>query len=104
MLQVSLKIMPGGNSQEEVYSLVNQSIGMINASGLHYIVGPSETTIEGEYKQIFQLIEKIHEHLLNNGVRQLGMIIMTDYNQEGTYIDGKLKNVDKYLKGDTDEN
>lgn len=103
-MQVSLKVMPAGNSQTEVYDKVNQVIEMIDQSNLKYQVGSSETTIEGEYKDVFGLIEKIHDQLVSEQIRQITMVIVTDYNIENTYIDGKLRNVQKVLnRGDNDE-
>lgn len=103
-MQVSLKVMPAGSNQKEVYDKVNEVIEMIDNSNLKYQVGSSETTIEGEYKEVFSLIEAIHTKLVSDEIRQITMIIVTDYNVENTYIDGKLENVDKYLnRGDRHE-
>ncbi len=103
-MQVSLKVMPSGSNQKEVYDKVNEVIEMIDNSNLKYQVGSSETTIEGEYKEVFSLIEAIHTKLVADEIRQITMIIVTDYNVENTYIDGKLENVDKYLnRGDRHE-
>lgn len=96
-VQVSLKVLPAGNTKDEVYNKVNEVIGMIDNSGLKYQVGSSETTIEGEYRQVFELIKSIHEKLVADQIRQITMVIVTDYNDENTYIDEKLENVDKYL-------
>ncbi len=104
-MQVSLKVMPAGSSQKAVYDKVNEVIEMIDNSHLKYQVGSSETTIEGEYKQVFGLIETIHEKLVADEIRQITMIIVTDYNVENTYIDEKLENVDNYLnRGVCNEN
>lgn len=103
-IQTSLKVMPAGSSQKEVYDKVNEVIEMIDNSNLKYQVGSSETTIEGEYKDIFNLIEVIHQKLVDDQLRQVTMIIVTDYNVENTYIEEKLENVNKYLtRGERNE-
>lgn len=98
-VQVSLKVLPAGNTKDDVYNKVNEVIGMIDDSGLKYQVGSSETTIEGEYTEVFALIEQIHNKLVADQIRQITMMIVTDYNSEYTYIDEKLENVDQYLHG-----
>lgn len=104
-IQASLKVMPSGGSQKEVYDKVNEVIKMIDISGLKYQVGSSETSIEGEYSEIFKLIESIHTKLVEDELRQITMVIITDYNVENTYIEGKLNNVNEFLNnGDSDEN
>ncbi len=76
---------------------------MIAGSNLKYQVGSSETTVEGEYKDVFGLVESIHDKLVADQLRQITMIIVTDYNVENTYMDEKLENVQNYLGRDTDE-
>ncbi|WOO87879.1 YkoF family thiamine/hydroxymethylpyrimidine-binding protein [Mollicutes bacterium LVI A0039] len=105
LIQASLKVMPSGANQKEVYDKVNEVIEMIDNSNLKYQVGSSETTVEGEYKDIFNLVEAIHTKLVDDQLRQITMIIITDYNVENTYIEGKLENVNNYLnRGVSDEN
>ncbi len=105
LIQASLKVMPSGANQKEVYDKVNEVIEMIDNSNLKYQVGSSETTVEGEYKDIFNLVEAIHTKLVDDQLRQITMIIITDYNVENTHIEGKLENVNNYLnRGVSDEN
>ncbi len=96
-IQASLKIMPSMNSRVEVYEKVNEVIKMIADSDLKYVSGPSETTVEGDYDQVFGLFRAIHEKLVNDDVRQITMMIVTDYNADTVYIDGKMENVNNYL-------
>ncbi len=97
-IQASLKVMPSMATRKEVYDKVNEVIEMIVNSDLKCISGPSETTVEGEYTEIFKLVEAIHEKLVNDEVSQITMMIVTDYNNEDQYIDEKLNNVKTYLK------
>ncbi len=100
-IQASLKVMPSGRDQKEVYDKVNEVIEMIATSSLKYQVGSSETTVEGEYKDVFNLVEAIHDKLVADQLRQITMIIVTDYNVENTYMDEKIENVNTYLnRGD----
>ncbi len=100
-IQASLKVMPSGRDQKEVYDKVNEVIEMIATSNLKYQVGSSETTVEGEYKDVFNLVEAIHDKLVADQLRQITMIIVTDYNVENAYMDEKIENVNLYLnRGD----
>ncbi len=96
-IQASLKVLPSGNTNTEVYDKVNQAIKLIASSNLKYQVSASETSIEGEYSEIFNLIENIHSKFVADDIRQVTMIIITDYNKEQTYIEEKLNNVDSNL-------
>ncbi len=97
-IQASLKVMPSMATREEVYDKVNEVIKMIADSDLKYVSGPSETTVEGDYATIFQLFEAIHTKLVADEIRQITMMIVTDYNSDDQYIDEKINNVQKYLK------
>lgn len=96
-IQASLKVMPTMNNRVEVYNKVNEVIVMIVNSNLKYIIGPSETAIEGSFKDVFNLVELIHTKLVNDDIEQITMVIMTDYNKDATYIEEKLSNVNNYL-------
>ncbi len=96
-IQASLKVMPSYASREQVYDKVNEVIKMIADSNLKMISGPSETTVEGEYDDVFNLVREIHNKLVKDEVRQITMVIMTDYNDESQYIEEKVTNVNQYL-------
>ncbi len=96
-IQASLKVMPTMASRVEVYDKVNEVIKMIADSGLKYISGPSETTVEGDYDEIFTLFREVHNKLVADEVKQITMMIVTDYNADMQYIDEKLVNVQTYL-------
>ncbi len=99
-IQASLKVMPSMNTRTEVYDKVNEVIKMIADSNLKYVSGPSETSVEGDYDQVFNLFRDIHQKLVNDEVKQITMMIVTDYNSDAQYIDEKIENVNKYLKGE----
>ncbi len=96
-IQASLKVLPGLSTKQEVYDKVNKVIKTIEDSELKSLVGPSETTIEGDYDLVFGLIKKIHEQLVGDELKQITMMIVTDYNVDETYIDEKLDNVNQFL-------
>lgn len=45
---IAIQILPGVGSDAEVCRIVDEVIAYIAGTGLHYHVGPFETTIEGE--------------------------------------------------------
>lgn len=102
-IQASLKVMPTMNTRVEVYNKVNEVIEQIINSNLKCIIGPSETTVEGEMSVVFNLVTEIHTKLVNDNISQITMIIMTDYNSDEQYIEEKLDNVNTYL-GNHDQN
>lgn len=46
---------------EEAFAIVDKAIALIQQSGLSYTVGAFETTIEGEYEPVQQLIRQVED-------------------------------------------
>lgn len=61
---VSIQIIPKGT---DVISMVDEAIKIIDESGVKYEVHPLETTMEGELSQIFTVIEKMNERMIELG-------------------------------------
>ncbi|KAB8143719.1 thiamine-binding protein [Chloroflexia bacterium SDU3-3] len=90
-ITVSLKVLPGGLvGKAEVYAAVDRAIAVVQASGLVHLVGPSETTIEGEYDEVMAVVKQAQLAALDAAPRiftQIGV----DWNPQGTSIDEKLE-------------
>jgi uncharacterized protein YqgV (UPF0045/DUF77 family) len=87
---VSFKVLPGGLADKAAtYAAVDRAIEVIQRSGLKHLVGPSETTIEGEYDQVMAAIKLAQEAVLAVAPRQFTLIGI-DWNPAGSSIDEKL--------------
>ena len=51
----------------EIYSLVDQAIEAIKASGVRYEVGALSTTVEGDYEAVVQALLAAHRAVLEAG-------------------------------------
>ena len=45
---VAIQVLPEAENDEELIRIVDEVIAYIKSTGLHCVVGPFETTIEGE--------------------------------------------------------
>ncbi len=62
-INAALQLLPFGNDKEK-YTIIDNAIALIEKSGLKYKVCPFETVVEGQPKEIYDLIESIrHESL-----------------------------------------
>ncbi|MBA2176358.1 thiamine-binding protein [Halobacillus locisalis] len=64
---VSIQIIPKTKDGEDVIPYVDEAISIIHNSGLTYEVHPLETTIEGDLSEIFALIERMNEAMIERG-------------------------------------
>ena len=86
---LSLQILPMV-SQDQVYSVVDKVINLIQASGLPYVVGPMETTIEGDLDSLLDLVKKAQQACVEAGANRIVSIIKIDYSPDGVTIDEKI--------------
>lgn len=86
---LSLQILPVV-PEEEIYGVVDQVIAMIAASGMKYVVGPMETTIEGELDALLDLVKKAQTICINAGANRVISVVKIDYSSDGVTIDEKI--------------
>jgi len=85
---LSLQILPMV-PQDQVYS-VDKVITLIQASGLPYVVGPMETTIEGDLDSLLDLVKKAQQACVEAGANRIVSIIKIDYSPDGVTINEKI--------------
>ena len=86
---LSLQILPMV-PQDQVYSVVDKVINLIQASGLSYVVGPMETTIEGDLDSLLDLVKKAQQACVEAGANRIVSVVKIDYSPDGVTIDEKI--------------
>ncbi|MGX0405734.1 uncharacterized protein YqgV (UPF0045/DUF77 family) [Staphylococcus capitis] len=61
---MSVQIIPRTQKNEDVIPYVDEAIKIIDESGMHYRVGPLETTVQGEMSECLILIQKLNERMV----------------------------------------
>ncbi|MFV0246702.1 MAG: thiamine-binding protein [Mycoplasmatales bacterium] len=96
IVQASLKVLPQSyKSREEDFKLVDHALKLIQESNIKFQMGPSETTVEGELKEVLKVIETIQIFYYDKGIKSFMFEIALQYNDETYYIDDKLNNISK---------
>ena len=86
---LSLQVLPMV-AQDQVYAVVDKVIEAIKASGLKYVVGPLETSIEGDLEELIDLVKKAQDICVEAGANRIVSIIKIDYSPDGVTIDEKI--------------
>lgn len=90
-ITISFQVLPGGLAElADTYAAVDAAIAVVQRSGLRYVVGPMETTIEGPYDEIMRVIKDAQDAVLAAGASRLITYIKIDYNPDGSTIDQKV--------------
>ena len=84
---------------EDIYPIVDKAIEAIQSSGVKYVVGPLETTLEGDdLDQLLEVAKSAHRACFKAGASKVVTIIKIADALEGTTIEEK---VSKYRKIDS---
>jgi len=75
------------NRGESLSPFVAKAVGIIEASGLSYQLGPMGTAIEGEWSEVIQVVSSCFEALQADSDR-IYMTVHADYRKDGT---GRIK-------------
>lgn len=95
-VNIAVQVLPKSMSKE-TYDLVDDAIKVIDQSGLKYRVCPFETVIEGPYKEIMQVVEKLQEVCFENGADELLVYLKIQNRKDGNVtIEDKMKKYDDW--------
>lgn len=86
---LSLQILPMV-PQEEIYSVVDKVIALIQDYGLKYMVGPLGTDIEGDLDVLLELVKKAQDVCVAAGANRVVSVIKIDYGPDGVTMDEKI--------------
>lgn len=86
---LSLQILPMV-PEDQVYGVVDKVITAIQDSGLKHIVGPLETSIEGNLDELLDLVQTAQDICVKAGANRVVSIIKIDYSPDGVSIDEKI--------------
>lgn len=86
---LSLQVLPAV-TEDKIYEVVDKVIQMIAESGLKYIVGPLETSIEGDLDTLLELVKKAQHICIAAGAPRVISVIKIDYKPDGVTMDEKV--------------
>ena len=81
---VAIQVLPGVQDTKEVVRIVDEVIDYIASTGLHYSVGPFETTIEGEdYDQLMEIVRECQHVAVRADAPSVSAYVKISYKPEG---------------------
>lgn len=89
---IAIQILPNVKNNEELIRIVDEVILYIKSKNLKMHVGPFETTIEGNYEDLMEIIKECHIIAIKAGAEGLMSYIKINYKPKGNLlsIDKKL--------------
>lgn len=86
---VSLQIIPRV-PEDQIYPVVDQVIAYIESTGVTYLVGPMETTMEGELGQLLEIVKQAQTVCTDAGADRVLSVVKIDYSPKGVTMDEKV--------------
>ncbi len=83
---VAIQVLPKVNNDEELIRIVDEVIDYIRSTGLNYYVGPCETSIEGDYDQLMDIIKECQKVAVRAGAASVSAYVKITYRPEGDVL------------------
>ena len=83
---VAIQVLPKVNNEQEVIRIVDAVIDYIKSTGLNYFVGPCETSIEGNYDELMEVIKNCQKIAVSAGAKSVSAYVKINYRPEGDVL------------------
>ena len=80
---VAIQVLPGVEGEEKIIKIVDNIIEYIKDSGLPYYVGPFETTIEGEFEKLMEIVKECQYVAIKSGCPSVMSYIKIHFKPKG---------------------
>ena len=83
---VAIQVLPKADNDDELIRIVDEVIAYIKSTGLNYYVGPCETSIEGDYDQLMDIIKERQKVAVRAGAESVSAYVKITYRPEGEVL------------------
>jgi uncharacterized protein YqgV (UPF0045/DUF77 family) len=92
---VAIQVLPEAPNDDELCRIVDEVIDYIAKQGYTYYVGPFETTIEGPYDQLMDIVKECQKIAIQAGAPSVASYVKISYKPEGEVLSIEKK-IGKY--------
>ena len=83
---VAIQVLPKVSNDEETIRIVDAVIDYIESTGHNYFVGPCETSIEGDYDELMEIIKQCQLVAVKAGAKSVSAYVKINYRPEGEVL------------------
>jgi len=80
---IAIQVLPKVSTNEETVRIVDEVITYIKSFGLHTEVGPFETTVEGDYDTLLQIVKGCSQIGIDAGAPGVMTYVKINYSPAG---------------------
>ncbi len=83
---VAIQVLPGVSDERELVRIVDEVIAYIKSTGLKCSVGPFETTIEGDYDELMDIVKACQKIAISAGCDSVSAYVKIVYKPQGDVL------------------
>ena len=83
---IAIQSLPRVQDDDELCRIVDEVIDYIKAQGYSYSVGPFETTIEGPYEELMEIVKECQYIAIKAGAPEVAAYVKITYKPEGEVL------------------
>lgn len=80
---VAIQVLPNVVDNDELIRIVDEAIAYIKSFGLHTVVGAFETTVEGDYDTLMEIVKGCSRICVKAGAPGVMTYVKINFNPEG---------------------
>ena len=92
---IAIQVLPAVEG-EEIIRIVDEVIAYIKSTGLNTFVGPFETTVEGDYDQLMEIVKECQKICIRAGAPSVSSYVKIAYKPDGEGVWTIEKKVKKH--------
>ena len=83
---VAIQVLPGVQDERELCRIVDEVIAYIKSRDLPCSVGPFETTVEGDYDDLMEIVKECQKIAIQAGCDSVSSYVKIVYKPEGDVL------------------
>jgi len=83
---VAIQVLPKAENDDELCRIVDEVIAYIKSTGLNYFVGPCETSIEGDYDTLMEIVKNCQLIAVKAGAPSVSAYVKISYRPNGEVL------------------
>ena len=83
---VAIQVLPTVTDENEVIRIVDEVIDYIKSNGLNHYVGPCETSIEGDYDELMEIVKNCQLVASKAGCPAMNTYVKITFKPEGDVL------------------
>lgn len=83
---IAIQVLPKTDSEDELIRIVDEVIAYIKSTGLNCSVGPFETTIEGDYDELMDIVKECQHVAIRAGAKDVSAYVKVVYRPGGDVL------------------